>query len=44
MARVERGPERGPEREKTCPDCRGTGKKDGKICPRCDGRGSIPSW
>src|SRR5918996_801595 len=25
----------------TCPDCRGSGGKDGKICPTCRGAGAI---
>src|SRR6267142_801398 len=25
----------------TCPDCRGTGSKDGKTCPTCRGAGAI---
>jgi curved DNA-binding protein len=25
-----------------CPDCRGTGSKDGKTCPTCLGAGAIP--
>ncbi len=43
MSSFERGPERGPEREKTCPDCQGKGSKNGKTCDRCGDRGAIPA-
>jgi DnaJ-class molecular chaperone len=43
--RFEKGPERGPEREKPCPECQGRGHdKDGKTCARCKGRGSVLSY
>jgi curved DNA-binding protein len=29
------------EASETCPDCNGTGTKDGKTCPRCRGAGAI---
>jgi curved DNA-binding protein len=31
------------ETEEPCPECGGTGKKDGKRCPTCHGRGTRPS-
>ena len=27
--------------ENACPDCEGTGRRDGKPCPSCGGTGSI---
>jgi curved DNA-binding protein len=29
------------ESTETCPDCKGTGSKDGKVCPTCRGAGVI---
>ena len=37
---IERGPEKDP-REKTCPECGGSGRKNGEKCNRCDGKGWI---
>jgi len=34
--------EKAAERERECPDCRGSGKtSDGKTCRRCEGKGVI---
>lgn len=27
--------------ENICPDCRGTGRRDGELCPNCGGTGRI---
>jgi hypothetical protein len=27
--------------ENLCPDCSGTGKKEGKACPECKGTGKV---
>ena len=27
--------------EDTCPDCQGSGKRDGQPCPTCDGEGTV---
>jgi curved DNA-binding protein len=29
------------EATETCPECGGTGRKDGKVCPRCHGAGVV---
>ena len=27
--------------ENTCPDCAGSGKRDGGACPTCEGSGTV---
>jgi RecJ-like exonuclease len=27
--------------EAVCPDCNGTGQREGGLCPTCEGRGTI---
>lgn len=36
----EQWPEKEPH-EEPCPECGGSGQKDGETCERCDGRGWI---
>ena len=30
-----------PGSAERCPECRGTGKRDGRECPACEGTGNV---
>ena len=34
-------PHGAPAGDAVCPDCSGSGQRDGETCPTCEGRGTI---